>query len=65
MDEKEKERRWKELITNEGIVVSNEKLVRRKEGLGWRKELVSDLKLLVMVELVGCGLFVMLELLKY
>jgi len=65
MDEKEKERRWKELITNEGIVVSNEKLVRRKERLGWRKELVSDLKLLVMVELVGCGLFVMLELLKY
>ena len=65
MDEKEKERRWKELITNEGVVVSNEKLVRRKERLGWRKELVSDLKLFVMLELVGCGLFVILELLKY
>jgi len=45
--------------------VRKEKIVRRKERIGWRVELVSDLKLLVMVELVGCGLFVLLELLKY
>jgi len=52
MDEKERERRWKEMVDNG----------RRRS---WKKELVNDLKLLVMVELVGCGLFVLVELLKY
>ncbi|MGB7533024.1 MAG: hypothetical protein WA977_08655 [Halobacteriota archaeon] len=65
MDEKEKERRWKELITNEGVVVSNEKLVRRKERLGWRKELVSDLWLLVILLVFWIGFVSVVEVLKY
>jgi len=68
MNEEEKSRVWDELVKSSDKkmgVVRKEKIVRRKEGIGWRVELVSDLKLLVMVELVGCGLFVMLELLKY
>ena len=42
-----------------------ERLERSKKKLDWRKELVSDLKLFVMLELVGCGLFVIIEILKY
>jgi len=68
MNKEEKDRVWKELVKSSDKkmgVVRKEKIVRRKERIGWRVELVSDLKLLVMVELVGCGLFVLLELLKY
>ena len=68
MNEEEKSRVWDELVKSSDKkmgVVRKEKIVRRKERIGWRVELVSDLKLLVMVELVGCGLFVLLELLKY
>ena len=35
MDEKERERRWKEMVDNGRV--------------GWRKELVNDLKLLVIL----------------
>ena len=68
MNEKEKSRVWEELVKSSDKrmgVVRKERGVRSRERVGWRKELVSDLKLLVMVEVVGCGLFVILELLKY
>ena len=68
MSKSEKDKVWEELVKSSDKkmgVVRKEKIVRRKERIGWRVELVSDLKLLVMVELVGCGLFVLLELLKY
>jgi len=68
MSSKEKDKVWKEMVSNtERRVRSGERRVRSGERRvrSVRKELVSDLKLLVMVELVGCGLFVMLELLKY
>ena len=47
MDENEREKRWKELISNEGVVVGSKE--RGVERVGWRKELVSDLKLLVIL----------------
>ena len=53
------------IISRELIKRRYERLERSKKKLDWRKELVSDLKLFVMLELVGCGLFVILELLKY
>ena len=70
MSEEEKSRVWEELVKSSdkklGVRVKSKEIgVRRKERVGWRKELVSDLKLFVMLELVGCGLFVILELLKY
>ena len=49
MSKEERERRWEELISNEGVVVSKERRVRSKEKLDWRKELVSDLWLLVIL----------------
>jgi len=63
MDEEEKSRRWEELISNEGVVRSKEKGVRSKEKGGWRKELMSDLWLLVILEVVVCGLLGVVELL--
>ena len=42
-----------------------ERLEKSKKKVDWRKELVSDLKMFVMLELVGCGLFVIVEVLKY
>ena len=49
MSKEERERRWEELISNEGVVESKERRVRSKEKLGWRKELVSDLKLFMIL----------------
>ncbi len=63
MSKEERERRWEELISNEGVVVSKKRRVRSKEKLGWRKELVSDLKLLVIVEVVFIGFFSIVEIL--
>ena len=68
MSKSEKDRVWEELVksSNEKMgVVRKERVVRRKERVGRRVELVSDLKLFVMLELVGCGLFVIIEILKY
>lgn len=68
MSKSEKDKVWEELVKSSDKkmgVVRKEGVVRRKERVGWRVELVSDLKLFAMLELVGCGLFVILEILKY
>ena len=62
MDEKEKERIWKEIVDNNKKrigVVSEELGVVRKERGGWREELVSDLKgfVILLVFWVLFGLF--------
>ena len=52
MDEEEKEKIWKEMVDSNKRrigVVSEELGEERKERGGWRKELVSDLKLLVIL----------------
>jgi hypothetical protein len=59
MDEKEKSRRWEELISNEGVVRSK-KLVL---GVGVGRSYLSDLWLLVILEVVGCGLLCIVEIL--
>jgi hypothetical protein len=66
MDEKEKSRRWEELISNEGVVRSKEKRVRSKKlvvGVGVGRSYLSDLWLLVILEVVGCGLLCIVEIL--
>ena len=66
MDENERERRWKELISNEGVVVeSKEKGVEREERRGWRKELVSDLKLLVILLVFWISFLSIIEIIRY
>ena len=48
MDEKEKERRWKEMVDNGRI--------------GWKEELVSDLKLLVILLVFWISFVCIIEL---
>ena len=70
MDEESRERIWKEMVESskrreEGVVLRVVKRDWGKEKGGWRKELMSDLWLLVILEVVGCGLLCIVELLKY
>ena len=70
MDEERRERIWKEMVESskrreERVVLRVVKRDWGKEKGGWRKELMSDLWLLVILEVVGCGLLCIVELLKY
>ena len=54
MSEEEKSRVWEELVKSSdkklGVRVKSKEIgVRRKERVGWRVELVNDLKLLVIL----------------
>ena len=63
MDENEKERRWKELVSNEGVVIESEELeVVREERGGWREELVSDLKGFVILLVVWISFLSIIEI---
>ena len=63
MSKEERERRWEELISNEGVVRSKGRRVRSKEKLGWRKELVSDLWLLVILLVFWISFLSIIEIL--
>ena len=60
MSEEEKSRVWEELVKSSdkklGVRVKSKEIgVRRKERVGWRKELVSDLKLFVILLVFWIG----------
>ena len=55
MNEEEKERRWKEMVDRGGVES------RELKG-GWRGELVTDLKLLVILLVVWISFFSIIEI---
>ena len=68
MDEKEKGRIWKEMVDSNKKrigMVSEELGVERKEKGGWRKELVSDLWLLVILLVFWISFLSIIEIIRY
>ena len=65
MNEIEKERIWNEMVDNNkkkiGVVRKEFGEESKKKG-GWRKELVSDLKLLVILMVVWIGFLSIIEI---
>ena len=68
LSEEEKERIWKEIVDSNKRrigMVSEELGEERKERGGWRKELVSDLKLLVILLVFWISFLSIIEIIRY
>ena len=60
ISEEEKGRRWKEMVDRGGVESRELEVVRKEKG-GWRMELVSDLKLLVILLVVWISFLSIIE----